>query len=54
MQAIGFDPKKFTYTTKDPELLNIIEKDFELESQPIAERIEKLDEVAKSTIQQIL
>lgn len=47
MEASAFDPAKFPYTTKDPELLKCIEQDLSVEATPIAERVEKLTDVAK-------
>lgn len=47
MESKTFDPKNYPYTTNNPELLEIIKRDLELEETPLAERIEKLPDVAK-------
>lgn len=51
METTVFDPKKFTYNTKDPEMLKMIEASLQLEATPIAKRVEGLDEAGKSKFQ---
>lgn len=47
MEAAGFDPKKFPYNTKDPELIKCIEEKYKLEATPLDERLAKLDATGK-------
>ena len=47
MEKVGFNAAKFTFTTKNPELLAVIEKKLKAQEEPLESQFARLSEAGK-------